>query len=241
MIQGLFIDFYGTLARQNGKISQQVVLDVCARSGGARPEAVYQYWWDCFCNYLQRANVGPFEKQLPLARQAFQDALAHFQVDLDTEELCQRMVTQWSHPDPYPETGAFLQQLHQLQLPYYIVTNGDSCFLELAFKDLGVKPLGVISSERASAYKPDSRIFTCALQQSGWQASQVVHIGDSWQNDVLAAQKVGIQALWLNRKPHGQIDNQVPASVPNQGIGSVVSPPQAPDLLAALAWVQQIA
>ena len=55
-------------------------------------------------------------------------------------------------------------------------------------------------SEEVGAAKPDPRIFHVALERAGVYADESVFIGDSWSNDVLGAQAVGIRPIWLNRQ-----------------------------------------
>jgi putative hydrolase of the HAD superfamily len=46
--------------------------------------------------------------------------------------------------------------------------------------------------------KPDPRIFEAALQATGCEPHQVVHIGDDPVLDVEAAAKVGMKTVWVN-------------------------------------------
>lgn len=57
----------------------------------------------------------------------------------------------------------------------------------------------VIFSQDHGVEKPDPRIFAIALEQAGCARDQLLHVGDSLQNDVLGAQRAGIAAVWLNR------------------------------------------
>ena len=46
--------------------------------------------------------------------------------------------------------------------------------------------------------KPDARVFQLALSRLGAAASEAVHVGDSWEEDVEAARAVGMDAVWFN-------------------------------------------
>jgi len=59
----------------------------------------------------------------------------------------------------------------------------------------------VVVSCQVGAEKPDSRIFRRALGQCGLPPARVVHVGDSYEEDVVGARAVGIQAIWLRRGP----------------------------------------
>jgi putative hydrolase of the HAD superfamily len=54
----------------------------------------------------------------------------------------------------------------------------------------------VIDSGRVGVDKPDPRIFQLAAQALGVQLSEIVHVGDAWEADVLGALGAGAQAIW---------------------------------------------
>lgn len=219
MKQAIFLDFYGTLVHEDGPIASEVVQAVC--TGGAQPDprAVYRYWWQCFSALIERSNRAGFVTQYALADAAFVETVSHFASSADPHALCRRMIAHWSHPLLFSDSLHFV---YALPVPYYFVTNGDTAFLDVAIEALGLHPAGVISSERAQAYKPDPRIFSAALDAAGLPARAVVHIGDSLANDVTAARAAGIDALWLNRTR---------ADVP-EGITAVASLTEAQERLA---------
>ncbi len=47
--------------------------------------------------------------------------------------------------------------------------------------------------------KPDPRIFRIAAERASCELSQIMHVGDSLETDVAAAQAVGAIGVWLNR------------------------------------------
>lgn len=48
--------------------------------------------------------------------------------------------------------------------------------------------------------KPDPRIFRIAAERASCALRQIVHVGDSLETDVAAAQAVGAIGVWLNRE-----------------------------------------
>ncbi len=48
--------------------------------------------------------------------------------------------------------------------------------------------------------KPDPRIFRIAAERAACDLSQIMHVGDSLETDVAAAQAVGAMGVWLNRE-----------------------------------------
>lgn len=58
----------------------------------------------------------------------------------------------------------------------------------------------VVFSQDVQVEKPDPRIFEITAQIAGCELSQLLHVGDSLENDVAGAQNVGAPAVWLNRE-----------------------------------------
>lgn len=76
----------------------------------------------------------------------------------------------------------------------------------------GLAPLldDVLSSAEVGHAKPDHAIFAAALARVGLHAGEVVHIGDSLEEDVAGARAAGIEAVLLRRSDAGP---QVPEGV----------------------------
>jgi len=56
----------------------------------------------------------------------------------------------------------------------------------------------VVSSE-VGVEKPHAEIFARALKECGLPAQKAVHVGDSYEEDVVGALRAGMQAVWLRR------------------------------------------
>jgi haloacid dehalogenase superfamily, subfamily IA, variant 3 with third motif having DD or ED/haloacid dehalogenase superfamily, subfamily IA, variant 1 with third motif having Dx(3-4)D or Dx(3-4)E len=78
-----------------------------------------------------------------------------------------------------------------------VVSNGQRVFSEREMRALGLYDrLGfVIFSSDPGYQKPDPRIYTAALGRMGLQASDVLFIGDNFENDVDAPRRLGMRAL----------------------------------------------
>jgi putative hydrolase of the HAD superfamily len=57
----------------------------------------------------------------------------------------------------------------------------------------------VLQAENIGASKPDVRAFEAVREATGCPLSDVVHVGDSLETDVLGALRAGATAVWLNR------------------------------------------
>jgi HAD superfamily hydrolase (TIGR01549 family) len=65
--------------------------------------------------------------------------------------------------------------------------------------ETGIAPLltTVVDSTVVGVSKPDQRIFDRAVREIGAAANEVLHVGDSYERDVVAARAAGLQAAWL--------------------------------------------
>lgn len=55
----------------------------------------------------------------------------------------------------------------------------------------------VADSHRVGISKPDPAIFTWSVDRLGVPADEVIHVGDSYERDVVAASVAGLRTAWL--------------------------------------------
>jgi putative hydrolase of the HAD superfamily len=58
----------------------------------------------------------------------------------------------------------------------------------------------VVVSEEIGVSKPKPGIFMSAYRRAGVEVRECIHVGDSLQNDALAAESAGMKGIWLNRE-----------------------------------------
>ena len=56
-----------------------------------------------------------------------------------------------------------------------------------------------VFSQQLGFEKPDPRLFGHALSLAGCAPDELLHVGDSLQEDVLGANRAGVRSAWLNR------------------------------------------
>lgn len=102
----------------------------------------------------------------------------------------------------YPGTMEVLKALKKRGQKLAIISNWDSRLLKLC-ETLGIQDYMefILASAVVGVSKPDPRIFLEALQRMNSESGDAVHVGDSWEDDVKGATKLGIEAIWINR--HG--------------------------------------
>lgn len=97
---------------------------------------------------------------------------------------------------PFPEVSLVLKILMQ---DYCVisVTNGNSDIARTPLKDHFHFSL---TAADVGAAKPSPELFQNALELAGVEPHRAVHIGDDPQRDIHAARRLGMHAVWVNRK-----------------------------------------
>ncbi|WP_168015706.1 HAD family hydrolase [Halomonas salinarum] len=100
---------------------------------------------------------------------------------------------------PYPEVDMLLTSL-RANFRLASVTNGN---VDLARLPLAHHfPIRIAAGEM-HAPKPDARPFLAALSRLNATPSQAMHVGDSWAEDVLPAQRLGMRVAWIDKRDEG--------------------------------------
>ncbi|MBU1355471.1 MAG: HAD family hydrolase [Candidatus Edwardsbacteria bacterium] len=71
----------------------------------------------------------------------------------------------------------------------------------------------VLFSDETIVRKPDAGIFEKSLRELQADKRQTVHVGDSWENDILGAQAAGIKTVWISPESQNQADCPVIKSI----------------------------
>lgn len=165
-----------------------------------------------FYQSYQRINLAlwdAYKKQLiekeELNFKRFYDSLLLFRIR--DEELAKCMGAYYIAASPrqtllYPNTIELLDKLLQ-KYQMHIITNGfeEVQFIKIENSGLGMYFDQIITSERAGYKKPDRRIFDFAMQQAGAKPHESIIIGDDPEADILGAQQVGMDQIWVKHPP----------------------------------------
>ena len=58
----------------------------------------------------------------------------------------------------------------------------------------------VVFAQDYGIQKPDPQLFEIAIGHAGCTKCQLLHVGDSFQNDIIGAKQAGVRSVWLNRQ-----------------------------------------
>jgi 2-haloalkanoic acid dehalogenase type II len=120
----------------------------------------------------------------------------------------------------YEEALAVLEELAK-RYTLGALTNGNA---DIYKTDAGEYFDFAFLAEDVNASKPAPDMFHAAIERSGVNPEQIVHVGDNPKHDVLGAQDVGMRTVWMNSqnetwneetKPDGEIHNlkQLPEAI----------------------------
>lgn len=112
----------------------------------------------------------------------------------------------------YPDVLPLLSGLRERGCRLVVMSNWDHR-LHRTLQDLGLTPLfeNVYISTLIGYAKPDPAVFHHIINDLGVPASSLLHIGDSLEEDIAAAQKAGIRSLLIDRQgKYSSLPVQVP-------------------------------
>ena len=216
MVKAIFFDFYYTLGVWDQplqdriqKIAERYEFDVdWERFAAAVPNL-----------YADASGSDPKEHEILGTMQRIVQSYGEFirqlgveeHVDQITWELLQSEHSLFAANNAvlYPDTMPTLQLLKRDGYKLAIVSNWDTPLFPL-LERLGIAHLfdTITASHdvRVRSAKPDAHIFEYTLKKLGVLAEETVHVGDTYEADIIGAQAVGIRPILIDREgnQHGR-------------------------------------
>jgi HAD superfamily hydrolase (TIGR01549 family) len=196
--RAVFLDALGTLVELEppwlhlrGVVPDRVSDETLER--GVRAEMAY---------YKEHAQEGRDEESLADLRERCAAVLSN---ELSAEVSVEQLVDSVKFR-PYADAEPALGDLRERGLKLVVVSNWDSS-LALVLERCGLLDLvdEVVTSAGSGASKPDPAIFAAALDRAGCDAPDVIHVGDTTEEDVAGARAAGVRALLIDRDGDGDI------------------------------------
>jgi HAD superfamily hydrolase (TIGR01549 family) len=205
----VFFDFGGTLVDISGPPRERVwsdllqqqlqrelpsdaLLEALQRADATYMPLIYSYhgrlteFWHLYDGFVLHQLGVPSEaaeRLLPLLDEAFRKVAEGY--------------------TPYPETHEVLESLRARGYRLGVISNfTDDLPWVLERLALNRYFMTVVYSQQAGVDKPDPRIFQVALERAGCAAHEAVHVGDSYEADVLGARAAGLTPIFLDRDDH---------------------------------------
>ena len=130
----------------------------------------------------------------------YQQLIDEFNISSVTcEELLQDYLKEFkNHCVGFPHIHEMLEELKNNKIALGMITNGFGQFQMENIKALNIDQYFdvILVSEWEGMKKPNPQIFINALEKLNVEPSESVFIGDHPENDVKAAQNVGMKGIW---------------------------------------------
>jgi putative hydrolase of the HAD superfamily len=158
-------------------------------------------------------RLGPIQKETYVSRfitldnrgyvwkdKVYEQLVREFTIeDITWEELLQDYICEFKNCCiPFPNLIDMLKQLKNDKFPLGMITNGMGQFQMDNIKALEIESYFdvILVSEWEGIKKPNAEIFLRALEKLNVSAQESIFIGDHPENDVKAAQNVGMKGIW---------------------------------------------
>ncbi|MDF2789766.1 MAG: L-2-haloalkanoic acid dehalogenase [Neobacillus sp.] len=191
MIKAVLFDLDGTLLDRDESVKKFIhsQYDRLNRIVGHIPRETYK---KRFVELDQRGYVWKDK--------VYQQMVEEFQITRFTwEDFLQDYLTNFKNNCiPFPNLITTLEKLKSHNIRLGMITNGRGQFQLDNIKALGIEKDfdTILISEWEGIKKPDPEIFKRALKQLNVSAHQSIFVGDHPENDVKAAQNVGMKGIW---------------------------------------------
>ena len=142
--------------------------------------------------------LGPYRPYREILRASLRRSMERFGLehrDTDGDALVEAVPTF----GPFPDVPPVLEQLRR-QFSLAIISNTEDDLIAGNLAKLGVPIDHVITDEQARGYKPSLDVFRFAFDRIGADPSEVVHIAQGFEYDIVPASHLGLRAIWINRR-----------------------------------------
>jgi HAD superfamily hydrolase (TIGR01549 family) len=204
LLRAIFFDLDDTLfdrKKAQGELLRLVRGDFSELLAGIEEEVAYRAFMDADAETAWQFNSGVpiFDARINRMR-AFLNRMGldgRFAEEVNASYLRHYRAV---HPSVSGAASAVRQLAGRYQLG--IISNGSPEVQYAKLDGIGIRDLFecVVLSEACGAQKPDRAIFMSALEQVRRQPGECIHIGDSYNNDVLGAKGAGLRSCWFNRE-----------------------------------------
>lgn len=202
-IKAVFFDAEGTLLHIKPSVGH-IYVKVCQKYGlQADPKALGESFQRAFAAHLKRRKQGEITLSPDGCREewrrVFQEAVSPFGELGSPEKAFEECYEAFARAEAFslaPGTREALTAIKISGRRLAIVSNWDERLRRL-LEEYGLCPLfeKIFISCEVGVAKPDPQIFLIACQHLGIEPQEALMIGDSLEDDVLAARQAGLWAL----------------------------------------------
>jgi len=193
--RGLSLDGFGALL-QGGPDTMPRVLGRLLADRGKPAVRVADDLWRKALHTEYAAD--PFVAFREVHRAVFNGLFTRFGIRADVDACIDEAFDEYRHAKAYPEVHAVLREL-EADVPLAVVSNMDTMVLLDALQNNGLSFTFIVTSEEEQRYKPSRSIFERAIRYLGLPPANILHVGDSYLEDVVGPTSVGMGSVLLRR------------------------------------------
>ena len=193
--RGLTFDGYGSLL-QGGPNSMPRVLARLLEDHGKRVDRSVLDAWRKALRTQHAAD--PFIAFREAHRIIFQEFFTRFGIPGEVDSSIDEAFDEYRRVKVYPEVRSVLSELER-DVAMAVVSNMDTMLLLQALHHNGLSFTFIVTSEEEQRYKPSTSIFQRAIRYLGLPAPNILHVGDSYVEDVLGPASVGMGSVLIDR------------------------------------------
>jgi len=197
-MKGVTFDFGQTLAELDADMVVRRVAERGASLSAARLGAETPAAWEAY-GAAKRAGLVARDAWCTFMRTLLERAGAEGQAAVELSEwLWDEQPKQNLWRKPIAGMFELVRELFDAGVPLGMVSNSEGKLSELC-SELGLRAyFGSFADSGALGFeKPDRRIFDFVSQGLGVEGSELVHVGDAWDADVVGAIGAGWRAIWF--------------------------------------------
>ena len=197
-MKAVFMDYTGTTVQERGSEIEEAVKRICRNSSLKNPKEVLALWWTLLKQYEESSYGDSYLTEDEIVDRLLQELETKIRLKDNRQELHSLIQGFWVNAPLFPDVKPFYEAC---PVPIYIISNNGIPYVEKSMKAKGLSPAGIICADMVRAYKPHKELFEKALEVSGCEPEEVLHIGDSYGSDVLGAAAAGIRPVLIQRNP----------------------------------------
>ncbi|HEY7322327.1 MAG TPA: HAD-IA family hydrolase [Candidatus Binatia bacterium] len=208
-IRAIFFDAAGTLIKPARPVGESYAVFAQKRYGMAvSPEEIAERFRVCFPSSPPLAFPNnPLEAIKKLEHAWWKELVRRVWEPWDPfqqfDEYFEELFAYFAKPETwtlYPEVTETLSALKDRRIVLSVISNFDSRLIAI-LEGLGLAPWfeHIFISSRVGYAKPDPQIFQTALKRHNLKAGDVLHVGDSEENDFQGANNAGLIGVLVER------------------------------------------
>ena len=195
-VRALTFDAFGSLLDGGPKDVYSIVASEVTQARAVIEDRILRSQWT---EALDRhVRTDPFITHREVHSRALVEIFQRLGISRDIDGCLDRMDSAFKHARAYPEVRPVLQELEK-EIPFAVISNTDTQPLLEALHRNGLDFTFVITSEEEQSYKPSLALFKRAIRYLGLPAANVLHVGDSYGEDIVGAAAAGVAAAFIAR------------------------------------------